>query len=226
MTPCSPSGLPGISVRAALGIPTFRALFLPEIRRSFELTGAFLTLLDPKPTHASNGAGRTRRSSTVINPSRGDRVSRLQGLTLRESGPLQNGFRVLQRPMPSWFSSSPGSSPPCPPRNRRPSSAHALRPGLAPLAGSRPDLRLSVLPDSVVALSLSRLPTLSRFFPCAHPSLWKSLQRWVIDSPRGRRTVTGTPAPLFAPPGSLPELDGFGRQGRIRRPVSPNGDGR
>jgi hypothetical protein len=37
-TPCSPSSLPVVADQAAPGIPTFRASFLPEIRRSFELT--------------------------------------------------------------------------------------------------------------------------------------------------------------------------------------------
>jgi hypothetical protein len=43
-TLCSPSSLPVVSDRAAPGISTFRASFLPQIRRSRELTRALLTL--------------------------------------------------------------------------------------------------------------------------------------------------------------------------------------
>jgi hypothetical protein len=45
LTPCSPSSLPVVSDEAAPGIPAFRALILPAIRRSFEPTRALLTLL-------------------------------------------------------------------------------------------------------------------------------------------------------------------------------------
>jgi len=36
-TLCSPASLPVVADRAAHGIPTFRALLLPTVRRSFEL---------------------------------------------------------------------------------------------------------------------------------------------------------------------------------------------
>jgi len=46
-TLCSPPCLPVISDQAAPGISTFRAFFLPEIRRSCEQTRALLPLLSP-----------------------------------------------------------------------------------------------------------------------------------------------------------------------------------
>jgi len=114
------------------------------------------------------------------------RVSRLQGFSLRESVPLQRLFRALQRPMPSWFSSSLRSSPPW--SSEEPSP-------LDPLAcfvldrlprGSRPWLHHSVLPDPAVAWSLSRLPASPRSFPWVDPPLRTTPRRWVMDSPRGR----------------------------------------
>jgi hypothetical protein len=147
-----------------------------------------------------------------------DQVSRLQGFSPSGNPYLcAAGLEWNRGRCPPGFHPPQGLPLRGPPRNRRSSSALALRPDRLP-CGCRPRLRPSVLPDPKVALSLSRLPTLSRFFPCTHPSLRESLRRWVIDSPRGRRSVAGPPAPLCAPPGSLPELDGFGLQGRIERP--------
>lgn len=62
-TLCSPPGLPVVSDQAAPGIRTFRASFLPEIRRPCEQTRALLTLLSPiEPTLAvcSLGPGLLR----------------------------------------------------------------------------------------------------------------------------------------------------------------------
>ena len=68
------------------------------------------------------------------------------------------------------------------------------------LAGHDRGLRLSVLPDpgvGVVSLETASLPEVS---PVGRPPMRKPLRRWVMGSPRGRRSVTRPPAPRFAPP--------------------------
>lgn len=111
VTPCSPSGLLAISVQAARGIPTFRASFLPEIRRSFEHVPSPPGRCSSRPPHASNGSDRTWSSSRWIRPREGPGEPSSGLFSLRESVPLHHLFRVKQRPMPSWFSSSSGPSP-------------------------------------------------------------------------------------------------------------------
>jgi len=155
LTPCSPSGLPGISDQAAPGITTFRALFLPEIRRSFELTRALLSVAQSERTHASSAVCSDPTLDEGDQSFARNRVSRLQGFHPSGNPHLcKSGFRALQRPMPSWFSSSPGPSPPCPPRNRRSSSAHALRSDRLPLRGTTQvaPQRLARLGGGVVSL--------------------------------------------------------------------------
>lgn len=111
MTPCSPSGLLGISVQAALGIATFRASFLPEIRRSFEHVPSPPGRCSPRTPHASSDSDRTRSSSRWIRPREGPGEPSSGLYSLRESVPLHHLFKMRQRPMPSWFSSSSGPSP-------------------------------------------------------------------------------------------------------------------
>lgn len=111
LTPCSPSGLLAISGQAALGIPAFRASFLPEIRRSFEHDPSPPGRYSPRLSHASSAGNRPRSSSRWIRPREGPSEPSSGLYSLRESAPLCHGFRVVQRPMPSWLSSSPGYSP-------------------------------------------------------------------------------------------------------------------
>lgn len=111
VTPCSPSGLLGISDQAAPGIPTFRASFFPEIRRSFEHVPSPPGRCSLRTPHASSDSDRTRSSSRQIRPREGPGKPSSGLFSLRESVPLCRRFRVEQRPMPSWFSSSPGPSP-------------------------------------------------------------------------------------------------------------------
>lgn len=112
LTPCSPSSLLVISDLAAPGIFTFRALFLPEIRRSFELTRALLSVARPRSPHASSVKPGPGLLSRLIRSREGPSKPSSGLYSLRESVPLRVRFRVAHRPMPSWFSSSPGLSPP------------------------------------------------------------------------------------------------------------------
>lgn len=112
LTPCSPSSLLVISDLAAPGIFTFRALFLPEIRRSFELTRALLSVARPRSPHASSVKSGPGLLSKLIRLREGPSKPSSGLYSLRESVPLHVRFRVVHRPMPSWFSSSPGLSPP------------------------------------------------------------------------------------------------------------------
>jgi len=96
LTPCSPSSLPVVSDEAAPGIPTFRALFLPEIRRSFELTRALLSVALPtRDTLAVCPTGPGLLSKRIrLREGPGEPSSGL--CSLRESGPLHLRFRVVQ----------------------------------------------------------------------------------------------------------------------------------
>jgi hypothetical protein len=147
-------------------------LFLPEIRRSFELTRALLSVALPiRVTLAvvSSGPGLLSR---LIRPREGPSKPSSGLYSLRESVPLRLRFRVTQGPMPSWFSSSPGLSPPCPPGDRRLPSAHALAADRLPCE-SRPSVRPSVLPDPVSA-GLSRDCRPSRGFFLVPTRLFES----------------------------------------------------
>lgn len=59
LTPCSPSHLPYISARAALGIATFRAFLLPRIPAAFRLAVSPPGVARSDRSHASNAICRT-----------------------------------------------------------------------------------------------------------------------------------------------------------------------
>lgn len=90
---------------------TFRAFLLPEIRGSFET-------LEPswrypsRRTHASSTTRRTQSSSWFMTPREAPGRPPSGPSTLREAVPLSHRFKFAQRPLPSWFSSSLGYSPP------------------------------------------------------------------------------------------------------------------
>jgi hypothetical protein len=117
----------------------------------------------------SSGPGLLSR---LIRPREGPSKPSSGLYSLRESVPLRLRFRVTQGPMPSWFSSSPGLSPPCPPGDRRLPSAHALAADRLPCE-SRPSVRPSVLPDPVSA-GLSRDCRPSRGFFLVPTRLFES----------------------------------------------------
>ena len=90
---------------------TFRALLLPEIRGSFE-TFEPSWRYPPRRTHASRTYRRTRSSSRFMTPHEAPGRPPSGLYTLREAVPLSHRLKFAQRPLPSWFSSSLGSSPP------------------------------------------------------------------------------------------------------------------
>jgi hypothetical protein len=94
LTPCSPSSLLVISAEAAPGISTFRALLLPEIRRSFELTRALLSVALSRPPHASSVKSGLGLLSRLIRPREGPSKPSSGLCSLRESVPLRVRFRV------------------------------------------------------------------------------------------------------------------------------------
>jgi hypothetical protein len=162
------------------------------------MSRAFLTL-PTRPSHASND----ERSDPVLR--RGDqasreiRVGRLQGLSCRQSVPLHRLFRVLQRPMPSWLSSSSRLSPPSLPTGRRRSLRSRASSPIVSLASHDRSCTTACCQTRAVALSLSRLPAFPRFLPWVGPPIERPRGAGSLCSPRGRWSVTGPSAPRFAP---------------------------
>lgn len=139
---------------------------LRSSRRSgalIEQTRALLIVALPDRAHASSVLARTRSSARWIRPHEGPGEPSSGLCSLRESVPLRRRFRAHRGRCP------PGFHPPrgLPHRESAEGPSPLVRsrasPRSAPLAGSRPELHPSVLPDSMVALSLSRLPAPSRF---------------------------------------------------------------
>jgi len=86
-------------------------------------------------------------------------------------------------------------------------SAHTLRTDRLSCE-SLPVPRHSVFADSMVAFSLSRVPTLSRFFPWDDPPLRNRCSAGLLIPLGGLRIVTDPTAFLYAPRRSLPGLNG------------------
>jgi hypothetical protein len=79
--------------RSSTGL-AFRALFLPEIRRSFELTRALLSVALPRSPHASSVKSGLGLLSKLIRPREGPSKPSSGLCSLRESVPLRVRFRV------------------------------------------------------------------------------------------------------------------------------------
>jgi hypothetical protein len=85
------------------------------------------------------------------------------------------------------------------------------------LAGHDRECASACCQTRALAWSLSRLPAFPRFLPWVGPPIRDSLRCWVMGSPRGRWSVTGPPAPRFAPPRLSTGAQWVGLQGRIVR---------
>jgi hypothetical protein len=146
--------------------------------------------------------------------SREIRVGRLQGLSCRQSVPLHLLFKVMQRPMPSWFSSSPRLSPPSLPNGRHRSPRSRASSPIVSLASHDRSCATACCQTRAVALSLSRLPAFPRFLPWVSPPIRKTRRRWVIVFPsrtEARYRSSGSPIRTAWTP----------YQGSVGRPSGP-----
>jgi hypothetical protein len=78
----------------------------------FRADRALLSVARPRSPHASSVKSGPGLLSELIRLREGPSKPSSGLYSLRESVPLHVRFRVVHRPMPSWFSSSPGLSPP------------------------------------------------------------------------------------------------------------------
>lgn len=195
-TPCSLSSLPTVARRAAPGIPPSGLCSCRQVRRPF---GHVPSL--PDVTHPDRRTLAMNERSDPVQQ-RGDqssreiRVGRLQGLSCRQSVPLHLLFKVMQRPMPSWFSSSPRLSPPSLPNGRHRSPRSRASSPIVSLASHDRSCATACCQTRAVALSLSRLPAFPRFLPWVSPPIRKTRRRWVIVFPsrtEARYRSSGSP---------------------------------
>lgn len=170
-----------------------------QLRRPFEHVPNPPDVTHPDRRTLAVTSDRTRARVEGINP-RAKTGRPSPGPCCRQSVPLHRLFKVPQRPMPSWLSSSPGLSPPGPPNGRRRSlRSRAFAADRLPFE-SRPTMRLSVLPDpgvGVVSLETASPPEVP---PLGQPTDSRATTVLGMGSPRGRLPVAGPPAPRFAPP--------------------------
>jgi hypothetical protein len=163
------------------------------IRGSFEL-------LEPswrcplRRSNASNAIRRSRNSSRFMTPR--EVPSRPpSGLSSPwEAVLLSHRLEFVQKPMPSWFSSSLGFDQPDLPNGRHHSLRSRAFAWLAPLR-----VQALLAPQRISrtgggGLSLERANP-SEVSPLGCPTSSKSKARWVMDSPQVRPPVAGRPLP-------------------------------